>query len=326
MMRTIKKCFYSFICFFLIFLFCAQTYTQNRKNEPDNTLGKAYAYLANKKFGLSVKSFEKAAELVMDTNDWQAYLNTAQGLIVFKKFDKAKALIQKTVEIVNEQKNERAFVAVGYGIVGLPEEHRGNLSAENIADNAMAIAYKKDNWYSFIEIGRLYNICGNREKSLTALRKSLEIVANRKTIKGCRELKKVFTELGYPEYVKKCEEFECEFREFASDTGGQNVPAPPAGWSPVGETVAGPDMPGVEAGIAVRRSADDQIANKKDWLLRQEELNANQEDWFNCMAYYYRYPSGYDLYDYTYDDAVAWGHYRLSHYRYRNGFYIRVRD
>ena len=324
-MTISKNMIVSLICLGLFAIFSTDIYSQPPENELDNTLGTAYSYLANKKLDLALKSFKKANEIVVKTDDWQAYLDTAQGLMVFKRFEEAKPLVQKADKLLREQKDERAFIALGYAIIGLPQEYRTNLSAENAADKAMETAYDKDNWYSFLEIGKLYNASGNREKSLTSLRKALDIVTTRKTIKGCRELKSVFNKLGYAEYVKKCDKLEFEFREFAADADKSQAPPPPAGWSPVGETVAGPQVPDAEAGIAIRQGADDQIASKKEWLMRQQEINAQQQNWLNSLMYYYYYPSGYELYDYSYDDAVAFGHYRLSHYRYHGGYYTRER-
>ena len=324
-MRILKRLFLCLLCFSMVAVFCGNCFSQESENELDNTLGTAYSYLANKKFDLALECFQKASELVVKTDDWQSYLDTAQGLMVFKKFDQAKPLIEKAGALIGDQKDERAFIALGYAIIGLPEEQRAGLSSMEAADKAMNLAFKKDNMYSFIEIAKLYDASGNREKSLTALQKALDVVTERKSIKSCRELKSVFQDLGYPEYVKRCAKLEQEFREFAADADKKYAPPPPEGWSPVGETVAGPQVPDIEAGKAIRQGADNQISNKREWLLRQQEINAKQQDWFNSLMYYYHYPSGYSLYNYSYDDAVSWGHYRLSHYRYHGGYYIRER-
>lgn len=301
--------------------------SQDQKKSIDHSLGQAYAYLSEKDFERAKELFIKAGMLAVAEDKWEPLIEAAQGLIVCKEFAQAKDFLHSASDMLERGNDAQAQLALAYGMLGLPADRRESLFPAIPLDRAYALAMAGSDWYTLTEVAKLNFALKEDSKALDALSYALVIIKRRKDPDACIKLASIYEKYHYPDNALECRQLAESYREDQQPA----PPPPPPGWSPVGESVAGPPPIDVEAGRAIRASADQQISDKREWILEQNRLDAQQKQTFYTYSYFYTYPydypyDGYYIYDYDDDDLSGWCHDRLSRYHYSDGFYIRIGD
>jgi hypothetical protein len=105
----------------------------------------------------------------------------------------------------------------------------------------------------------------------------------------------------------------------------RSVPQPPPGWSPVGESIAGPSIPSVEQQLLARESTNKDIDAKNQWILQQEQMEFEKQKQAQEYSGYFYSPYGYAsgaMYQpWGWDQLVPWADHYSGYYGYSNGYY-----
>lgn len=300
---------------------------QTTQREIDNALGQAYSYLSEKQTDKAKEQFTVAGNLAQEAKAWEPLVEAAQGLIVCKDFQTARELLRSAYDFLEDTNDYQAHLALAYGMLGIPPEQRHSLFPVMSVKKAYNLALNTEDWYALTESAKLFFILDENKTALDALAAAGVIVKNRKDPQGALRIAEMYKKNHYPDFAQEYKQLAQEYKEEQKP----EPPPPPPGWSAAGDTVAGPPPVDVEAGRAIRAGADQQIADKRAYMLEKERIDAQQRQTYYNYHYLYSYPfdypySGYYIYDYDDDDLFDWCDDRLSHYHYVDGYYIRIDD
>ncbi len=302
-------------------------FAQDNQNAVDNSMGQAYAYLSDKDVSKAKEMFVKAGELATNDDNWRSLIEASQGLIVCGDFTQAKNFLDIASDLLDQNYDSQAQLALAYGIMGLPPDRREALHASIPISRAYSIASKSEDWYVLTEVAKLSFALDDDSKALDALSYAVTIAKRRKDAQACLKLSTIYEKYNYPDNAYTCRQLAESYKEEQK----ADVPPPPPGWSAAGESVAGPPEIDPEVGKAIRASADQQISDKREWMLEQKRIEAEQHSTYQTYSYFYTYPydypyDGYYIYEYDDRDLRGWCDYRLSRYHYVDGVYIRIGD
>jgi hypothetical protein len=311
----------------IVFLGSVSGFSQDQQKEIDNSLGQAYTYLSEKNFEKAKEMFIVAGGLAVSADDWEPLLEAAQGLIVCKEFAKAKEFLHSASDMLEKSTDAHAYLALAYGMLGLPPDRRESLFPAIPLDRAYALGIQTQDWYVMSEVAKLNFALKDKSKALDALYYALTVAKSNQDPEACMTIASIYEKYHYPDKAEECRQLARLYRTEQKTA----LPPPPPGWSPVGESVAGPPAIDVEAGKAIRASADQQISDKREWALEQKRLDAQRQQTFYTYSYFYTYPydypyDGYYIYEYDDDDLRSWCDFRRSRYHYVDGWYIRIGD
>ncbi|MEW6535355.1 MAG: hypothetical protein AB1454_07005 [Candidatus Auribacterota bacterium] len=298
----------------LTFLLSVAAYSQ--QGDTEHLIGQGYFHLSKNEVNEARNCFMSAANQAQSEDSWQNSLDAALGLIAVRSFSDAAALVSATEAHITTINDMRADVALAYTIASLPPDYREDLDPAPYLSRAYDAAVEADNWRAVYEIAGVYGALGIRDEAIKALDAAMPIVIRNESEAGARDLAQSYKALGETGKEKECLRLKQQFAASAQPAAS----TPPPGWSPYGESIAGP-APLPEKTAVVY--ADHQQTAPREYA-RPED---NQDMWDYYNPFYYGYANN-DLcwspfWDYADSHLSIWGSTRLGGFVYTNGHYRR---
>lgn len=235
----------------------------------------------------------------------------ANGYLAASKndIDAAFDYFTKSLSFANKAKSWKGFIDAGYAFSALGKPKK----ALRPFKNAYNIAASERDWRGLVAVSYAYaslpkNMKCKKDAS-SALNLALKIANRKKDWLGLEEIAKAFNKFGKKDRAEK-------------------IPAPPPGWKPYGESVAGPPKISSDAQIEMRKSIDKDIDAKRRALAEAKIKQKSDYTYYITYKRYYDYPYYYNYYGYWHAlnnyQIYRWANYCLSRYRLVNGVYVYI--
>lgn len=316
-----------FIILFAIFILPLSTiYTQERTPEEKmhNAFGHGFQLAKENSTDEAKEYFLEAGQIAKEIQSWPGLIDAGNALRNLGFFDEAIVYFQQALSIASTSNKWHHLVGTAYAFSTIESISEKSAS---IFKSAAELAYQQTDWVGICEAANgLIQIQKNQDAE-KILDLALEIVENNYSIQGAQALSKLYQKIGNHSKFQLCRDLETEFYSYA-DLGEyqeRKIVTPPKGWSPVGDSVAGPPKLDIETQKAIRASADEDIRQKHEYMLQQEKIEAEKINQANSWLGYYYYPYGYSYgnYNITWSSNLisSWGSYYSSYYSYSDGYY-----
>ena len=289
-----------------------------------NAFGHGFKAAEENRNDEAIKFFTEAGNFAKQASIIHGMIDAGNALRNLNQTDQAASFFNAGLDLALQAKDWHQLISLGYAFASLPITTRNTNSAVKSFTEAGKIALNQNDWIGLTESANgLINMNLNK-KAEALLDQGLDFVKQAYSLNGCRVIADLYKKLGLLEKVAACKDVEAELNQYKDDFQGREKIAPPKGWSPVGESVAGPPKLDIETQKAIRASADEDIRQKHEYMLQQEKFEEERRReasrWYNY--YYYPYGYSYGSYDaWTTDTLVSWGGYYSSYYSYSNGYY-----
>ncbi|MEA3328349.1 MAG: tetratricopeptide repeat protein [Candidatus Omnitrophota bacterium] len=306
----IKKMSAIFIIALLAFSWSNSYAGQDPKTSMYDALANGYSATVKRNKALAIEWFKKAASLARKARSWQGCIDSGYGLLALEQINEAELLFTKAFAFAERNRDWRGCVASGYAYSGLPIMLKKQQAVISAFEKAARFSKRDGDWRGLLEAGKGLFSIGRREPAVKYYNQAFQTAKKLESAEGLKNLAVTYRESGNPEKAREC-----------SRLAGASI-APPAGWQPAGETVAGPPQISPEIQKANRLSADKEIAQKIKWLIEQKKAEVKRKEKANvCLNYYYPY-ANYFSWRPTYGSwTVGWASYCLRNYYFSNGLW-----
>ncbi len=287
----------------------------------EDALGRGYLAASKNDIDTAFNYFTKSLGFAKKARSWKGFIDAGNAFSALGEPKKSLAPLKNAYNIAVSQKDWRGLIAVSYSYAGLPENLGVNKKALSALNRAFKIASSRGDWRGLLEIARAFYGFGSKDKARDVLISAGKIVETSQLSSVATTLAQIARETDNMDLCDKYTKMAKDFGDFE-----KKYAAPPPGWEPFGESVAGPEKISIAAQIAMRQSADADMISKRKYLA---EMKKKEKDTFH---YYFAYRKYYDLpYYYNYygywrplngDQICGWANYYLSSYRLLNGVYV----
>jgi hypothetical protein len=272
----------------------------------------------------SVQWFQKAGQYAVQAQEWKGCLDAGSALLKLGQPADAASLFDQASNIAQSQQDWRIGVAVGYAYASLPPDLNKKEDSKNAFVSAASFAKGKNDWMGMTEAANgLVNV-GYNDTAASVAAEAKQIVDEAASPQGAEVIAELYKKLGMNGEAQQMATAHQNYVQ-EHEVARRQIIQPPPGWSPVGESVAGPWVPSPEQQKQARESADKDIEAKNQWILQQEQIEAEHKKEASQYSSYYYYPYGYSSYTsyepWDWDMLVSWADSCGSSYVYTDGYY-----
>lgn len=293
------------ICISILFLFiCAQGYCQDPKAKLQDSMARGYLAITKDDNNSALDYFKKALDYAKEVRSWRGCIDSGYGLLSLGNPNEATKAFETAYAYSKSDADWRGCVASGYGFLSLPEELKNANTAKGCFKGAFLIAKSKKEYQGIVEATNGFTAIKDVKTAKEYIDTAFEIAKKDSSALGLKLVSEGYFKAGY---AKDAQQALGLSENIQNQRGEVLKKQPPAGWQPLGETVAGP--PKIDANIQIksRESADKEIQEKYEWIAKQKELEAKQDQYANIYAMYYDYPWGSRAWGYNAWTPGSWG-------------------
>lgn len=299
-------------------------YAEDAIQSMHDSFARGFQAIEAKNKDEAVKMFRQAGQYAVQAGEWKGCLDAGSSLLKLGQPADAAALFDQASNIGQTQQDWRIGVAVGYAYASLPADQNKKQNASNSFMSAASFAKGKSDWTGMAEAANgLVNI-GDKNAASSVAAEAKQIVDQTQSPKGAEVIAELYKKMDMGGEAQQMMNTSQNYAQ-VHETARKQIIQPPAGWSPVGESVAGPWVPSPEQQKLARESADKDIESKNQWILQQEQIEAEHQKEATQYSSYYYYPYGYSSTNvYTpwdWDMLIPWASSCSSSYVYTDGYY-----
>ena len=295
----------------------------------DDAQARGYAAAGSDKTDKAVAWFQKAAEYAESIASWEGLMDASLALSSIGDPEAAKTVLDKANALSATFTDWRTSLATGLAYASLPDEAEAEDEAEVAVNEARDLAVDAKSWRAMVEVGSAYlnlKLDEAKQYATDAYSAAYTIAADLEDAEGLEELAMRFEEVGEKTKAAEAREMIQQLPP-EKKKKKKDRPAPPAGWSPTGSSLAEPrEISELSKAILAERAA------RKHAEALEKALQAGAIDDQTYYVYEYdRYwPTHRDLFRHRiWDDdddfrVNPWAKHHLGGYRLVNGFYVRV--
>ncbi len=314
----------------VIFLFVQPAIAKDTDSDKmENELGRGYLAASKNDIDGALGNFTKSLEYAKKCSSWKGFVDAGNAFSALGRPEDAAGPFNEARALASSQKDWRGLVSVAYGYMVLPEKLGPKKNASSSLAKALPLTLAAKDWRGLIEIAKIYSNIGEKQAAKKALTSAKELVKGTSSEMAALTLGETAKELGFPDINKECVDMAKKF-------GGSGKPTapPPPGWTPYGESIAGPDKVSVETQKAMLASADSDIKSKREYLAAIEKKDKKDQQYYTAFRNYYDYP-GYSRFygtgfglgfgfwrPLTPVQVSGWANQCLGNYRYQDDAYV----
>jgi hypothetical protein len=305
-------------------LISSYVFSQDSLQSMHDAFARGFQATKAKNHDEAVQWFQKAGQFAIQAREWKGCLDSGNALLKLGEPGQAADLFEQSFQIAQEKKDWRIAVASGYAFASLPPDLGKRPNASNSFLLAADLANQNHDWIGMTEAANALIHIEDRESAIRVLNDAKIIVDETKSAKGAQVTAQLYERLDLTNEAQGMKVNREDYIKF-SEGAKKTVPQPPPGWSPVGESVAGPPIPSVEQQRLARESADKDIESKNQWILQQQQIEYEKEKQASEYSGYYYYPYGYSSYTtyqpWGWDALIPWADHYAGQYSYSDGYY-----
>ena len=309
----------------ILLTFCYPLVADDSTQSMHDAFAKGFQAVKSKNKDEAIQWFQKAGQFAIQSKNWTGCLDAGNALLKLGSPSESSNFFNASFNIAQEQKDWKIAIATGYAFASLPPNLNKKQDAVNAFLLAAELSKQENDWIGLSESANGLIHLQDPDHAKQVLTDAKKIVDSTKSIKGAQAVSELYNRLGLTSESSEMKNNRAEYVELHNRARKKNVPPPPPGWSPVGESVAGPPVPSIEQQKMARASADRDIDAKNQWILQQEQLELEREKLANQYVGYYYFPYGYDGYSgyqpWGWDSLVPWADYYSGYYGYSDGYY-----
>lgn len=297
---------------------------QNDNRQMHDAFAKGFLAIKENKPEEAKKSFMNAGQSASSAGQWAGIIDAGNALLKLDDPQNANILFQKALKTAQTNQDWHQLIGTGYALASLPLNLNAQGSAVAAFSNASQLSLTAKDWMGMAEAAKGCISIQEASQASQILDQAFVIAKETYSQNGAEALAKLYSELGNPESVQKCQNLIAEINEIRGGFQERAVIQPPAGWNPVGDSVAGPPKLDLETQKAIRASADAEIQSKNEYILEQERIEAEHQQAASVWVDYYYYPYGcsYGVYEvWPSTMLVEWADSCMSSYVYVDGYY-----
>ncbi len=308
----------------MISLIATRGFSEDPTRSMHDSFAKGFQAIKAKNKAEAIQHFQEAGQFAAQASEPRGCLDAGNALLKLGEPAQASGLFDQAFQMAEQKQDWRIAIAVGYAFASLPPDQGKKESSNQAFHLAEQTAQSQNDWIGMTEAANGLIQIGDHDGAAGVLSVAKTIVDQTQSDKGAQVIAQLYEKLGMTE---ESQGMKISREDYLKARGNAKVAiAPPPGWSPVGESVAGPKVPSIEQQKAARASADQDIAAKNEYILEQEKLELEREKLANEYSSYYYYPYGYASYTtyqpWGWDQLVSWADTCGSSYAYVDGYYV----
>lgn len=273
----------------------------------------------------AVQHFQEAGQFSVQAGESHGCLDAGNALLKLGEPAQAAGLFDQAFQMAQQKQDWRIAIASGYAFASLPADQGKKQTGTDAFNFAAQAAQASNDWIGMTEAANGLIQLGDRDRARQTLESAKILVDQAKSAQGAQVIAQLYEKIGLAEESQGMKLTREGYVKLHQDARTKVIPPPP-GWSPVGESIAGPKIPGIEQQKAARASADKDIASKNEWILQQEQLELEHEKMAHEYSRYYYYPYGYassaSYQPWGWDLLIPWADSCASSYSYVGGYYV----
>ncbi|MBN2191030.1 MAG: hypothetical protein JW728_07470 [Candidatus Aureabacteria bacterium] len=309
----------------LVLTFSSNVFSENTENTEENMQNMhatGLFMLSKGQAGSAEEKFVAAGKIAVLLKSWQGCVESGYGLLACNKPDESIEYFEKAFTIAEGNSDWRGCLAASVALLNMPLEFKVGAEGEKAMDSSRKIAVSSRDFYGLVEIAKVAWEMKKVDMALRYLVEAKLLAEDAQSAGGLNQIAAVYKMMGRKDEAGECYLMAKKFRK-----DSREIVPPPPGWSPTGETVAGPKEIPIETQKALRASADSQIDRNADeekeakkLKLEKEKIEAEKYQYAVAYTPYYSYPfPSYNTWrPFGYRYINSWATNRLGFY-YRSG-------